>query len=113
MTKKEEDIDLGKPSEPEVIAEAVPTGQGNEPPIPAGHSRFYCSKCHTVRPSRNAFSKRQQQLLLLLLRTDLHDALAIPLLAHSLVFSRFFTGYFFGSRTTFRIRPRPGDARIA
>jgi len=49
MTKKEEDIDLGKPSETEVVAEAIPAGQGNEPPIPAGHSRFYCSKCHTVR----------------------------------------------------------------
>ena len=39
-----------------VTATAVPestaptSGQGtSEPPIPAGHSRFYCSKCHTVR----------------------------------------------------------------
>ena len=23
-------------------------GPGNEPPIPAGHSRFYCSKCRSV-----------------------------------------------------------------
>ena len=35
--------------EPEIVAEAIPEGgNGNEPPIPAGHSRFYCSKCHTV-----------------------------------------------------------------
>ena len=32
--------------EPEIVAEAVPTG--GEPPIPAGHARFYCSKCQTV-----------------------------------------------------------------
>ena len=24
-------------------------GQGNEPPIPPGHARFYCSKCRAVR----------------------------------------------------------------
>ena len=23
-------------------------GKGNEPPIPPGHSRFYCSKCRSV-----------------------------------------------------------------
>ncbi len=23
-------------------------GQGNEPPIPPGHARFYCSKCRAV-----------------------------------------------------------------
>lgn len=37
-------------AEPDIVATAVPAGQGgqgNEPPIPAGHSRFYCSKCHT------------------------------------------------------------------
>jgi hypothetical protein len=35
--------------EPDVMATAVPASpQGNEPPIPAGHARFYCSKCHTV-----------------------------------------------------------------
>ena len=49
MTKKEDDIDMSKPPEPEAIAEAVPSGKGNEPPIPPGHSRFYCSKCRTVR----------------------------------------------------------------
>ena len=53
MTQKE-DIDSKKAeAEPDVIATAVPAGpaggQGNEPPIPAGHSRFYCNKCHTVR----------------------------------------------------------------
>ena len=38
--------------EPEIVAEAIPepaAGSGNEPPIPTGHSRFYCSKCRTVR----------------------------------------------------------------
>jgi hypothetical protein len=47
--KKESDIDTTKPyGEPEVMATAVPAG-GNEPPIPSGHARFYCNKCHTVR----------------------------------------------------------------
>ena len=32
--------------EPEIVAEGIPTE--NEPPIAAGHSRFYCSKCRTV-----------------------------------------------------------------
>jgi hypothetical protein len=32
-----------------VVADAKPIeGGSNEPPIPPGHSRFYCSKCHTV-----------------------------------------------------------------
>jgi hypothetical protein len=35
--------------EEDVVVTAVPASpQGNEPPIPAGHSRFYCNKCHTV-----------------------------------------------------------------
>lgn len=47
--KKEEDIDTTKPYESEVVATAVPAaGNSNEPPIPAGHARFYCNKCHTV-----------------------------------------------------------------
>jgi LSD1 subclass zinc finger protein len=29
-----------------------PPGRGNEPPIPLGHSRFYCSKCRSVRIER-------------------------------------------------------------
>jgi len=52
MTKKEDDIDMSKPPEPEVMAEAVPAPASNGPPIPAGHSRFYCNKCHTVRQFR-------------------------------------------------------------
>lgn len=32
-----------------VVANAEPIKNSNEPPIPPGHSRFYCSKCHTVR----------------------------------------------------------------
>jgi hypothetical protein len=47
--KKEEDIDTTKPYETEeVVAAAVPAYASNEPPIPDGHSRFYCNKCHTV-----------------------------------------------------------------
>lgn len=46
MNKTEEDIDTTKPYETEVVATAVPAS--NEPPIPAGHARFYCNKCHTV-----------------------------------------------------------------
>ena len=37
--------------EPEIVAEAVPApggGDDDETPVPAGHSRFYCNKCHTV-----------------------------------------------------------------
>lgn len=34
-----------------VVANAEPIKTGNnEPPIPPGHSRFYCSNCHTVCP---------------------------------------------------------------
>lgn len=33
--------------EQDVAVEAIPTT--NEPPVAAGHARFYCSKCHTVR----------------------------------------------------------------
>jgi hypothetical protein len=34
----------------EIVAEAMATGVNtNEPPVPSGHARFYCSKCHTVR----------------------------------------------------------------
>jgi hypothetical protein len=54
--KKEDEIDTTKPYyNEEAVVEAVPAGPAtatsNEPPIPAGHSRFYCSKCHTVRHS--------------------------------------------------------------
>lgn len=32
-----------------VLTDAVPTGETQQgPPISAGHSRFYCEKCHTV-----------------------------------------------------------------
>lgn len=48
--KKEDDADLKVGEEPEFVASAVPVkDNSNEPPIPAGHSRFYCNKCHTVR----------------------------------------------------------------
>ena len=52
-TKQDNDIDMSKPpadGEADIaIAEAIPQPNSNEPPIPAGHARFYCSKCHTVR----------------------------------------------------------------
>jgi len=38
----------GYDAEPEiVVADAEPIKTSNEAPIPPGHSRFYCSKCHT------------------------------------------------------------------
>lgn len=44
--KKEEEPDI-------VISDAVPAGgppqQTGGPPVPAGHNRFYCEKCRTVR----------------------------------------------------------------
>ncbi|GAX22959.1 hypothetical protein FisN_15Hh146 [Fistulifera solaris] len=47
MTQKYDDVEnKGKNDEPEIFATAVPAAH-NEPPIPAGHARFYCSKCHT------------------------------------------------------------------
>ena len=51
-TKQDYDIDMSKPTAEEgdiAIAQAIPQPNSNEPPIPAGHARFYCSKCHTVR----------------------------------------------------------------
>eukprot|EP00544_Gedaniella_sp_CCMP2646_P013293 CAMPEP_0202482190 /NCGR_PEP_ID=MMETSP1361-20130828/1630_1 /ASSEMBLY_ACC=CAM_ASM_000849 /TAXON_ID=210615 /ORGANISM="Staurosira complex sp., Strain CCMP2646" /LENGTH=80 /DNA_ID=CAMNT_0049109973 /DNA_START=59 /DNA_END=301 /DNA_ORIENTATION=- len=46
MTEKKDD-----PSkDPEIAVSAVPVNNTatntNGPPIPAGHSRFYCHKCH-------------------------------------------------------------------
>ena len=32
-----------------LVTDAIPTNDGGGPPIPPGHSRFYCSKCQTVR----------------------------------------------------------------
>jgi hypothetical protein len=56
-TKQDYDIDMSKPSkdgEADIaVAEAIPQPNSNEPPIPAGHARFYCSKCHTVRMIQN------------------------------------------------------------
>ena len=50
MTIKEDPNDFKKAGyEDDVEVTAVPASpQGNEPPIPAGHARFYCNKCHTV-----------------------------------------------------------------
>jgi hypothetical protein len=50
MTIKEDPNDSKKGGyEEDVVVTAVPASpQGNEPPIPDGHARFYCNKCHTV-----------------------------------------------------------------
>jgi hypothetical protein len=54
MTIKEDSTDPKKEGyeqdvEVNATATAVPASpQGNEPPIPDGHARFYCNKCHTV-----------------------------------------------------------------
>lgn len=58
VTKGEPEITVNATPEPEQIATAVGVATGvekpnagggsNEPPIPAGHSRFYCSKCRSV-----------------------------------------------------------------
>ena len=58
VTKEDPEITVNATPENEPLATAVgvatgvekPTagGAGNEPPIPAGHSRFYCSKCRSV-----------------------------------------------------------------
>ena len=52
MTEKKDDP--SKVAEPEIAVSAVPisnAGPNNSgPPIPPGHSRFYCHKCHAVRP---------------------------------------------------------------
>ena len=51
--KEDDKMYANAEGEPEIVATAVPAGvappTGSEPPIPAGHSRFYCNKCHTVR----------------------------------------------------------------
>ena len=48
--KDDADFKASGYEEPEIVASAVPIKyESNESPIPAGHSRFYCSKCHTVR----------------------------------------------------------------
>jgi hypothetical protein len=57
-------------AEPEIVATAVPAGvasstSGNEPPIPPGHSRFYCHKCHTVRASVQILSREITVVFLL------------------------------------------------
>lgn len=51
MTEKKDPLK----EEPEIAVSAVPvnsaapSSSANQTPIPAGHSRFYCSKCHAVR----------------------------------------------------------------
>jgi hypothetical protein len=54
-TENELILDAKPYVEPEFMVDAVAAGPAppsaptsNEPPIPAGHARFYCNKCHTV-----------------------------------------------------------------
>jgi hypothetical protein len=51
--KEKQDYKLTATDEPEIYCDAVPaeTGAaGQGPPVPEGHARFYCNKCHTVGP---------------------------------------------------------------
>jgi hypothetical protein len=55
VTKEDPEITVNATPEPLATAVGVATGvekpaggASNEPPIPAGHSRFYCSKCRSV-----------------------------------------------------------------
>jgi hypothetical protein len=115
--KKESDIDTTKPyGEPEVMATAVPAG-GNEPPIPAGHARFYCNKCHTVRPTAacfrtaalraccrdNGLAKRDEKMRIIVVRLcSAHSRLS---LSQNVFLCR--------SRTTFPTGLLPGAAQTA
>jgi hypothetical protein len=46
---KEDPMDNKKGDDAEIyVTDAVPT-QDEGPPVAAGHARFYCSSCHTVR----------------------------------------------------------------
>ena len=72
VTKEDNTADIVVTAEPDTDADFVtataiaveekPTGagagvgQGNEPPIPPGHARFYCSKCRAVREKRRALN---------------------------------------------------------
>jgi len=49
MTEKDEknEPQIAVTAEPVAVGEGGKTGGGG-PPIPPGHSRYYCSKCHAV-----------------------------------------------------------------
>jgi hypothetical protein len=56
MTSMKEDAyKMSGDGEPEIVATAIPS---NEPAVPAGHQRFYCSKCRTVRTGTRNESAR-------------------------------------------------------
>ena len=109
MTKKEDDIDVSKPPDTDFVAEAVAAPVSNEPPIPVGHARFYCNKCHTVRARVDAGMAVHDQLLLT-------ASCQPPLeqLAHNSTFFPFVSYWLcLGSRTIFPTKPPRGDAPIA
>lgn len=47
MDDKKKKEDYGE--EEILVTDAQPAKPDNGAPIPAGHHRFYCEKCHTVR----------------------------------------------------------------
>jgi hypothetical protein len=109
--KKESDIDTTKPyGEPEVMATAVPAG-GNEPPIPSGHARFYCNKCHTVRDATTLLPCRCRVAG----RAKRYGKMRIISVRLCSAHSRLSLFYFLlsRSRTTFPTRRLRGVARTA
>ena len=52
--------------EAEITVDAVPAPpqQQDGPPIPAGHSRFYCEKCRTV--SFETFDKIEREITMII-----------------------------------------------
>jgi hypothetical protein len=71
--------------DPELVVDATPAVD-NGPPIPPGHSRFYCEKCRAVRVTHNVF------LLLInsanehvcFIRTRFHEVtMSVPMDDHS------------------------------
>ena len=53
---KKYDDKKGGEYDPELVVDATPAAD-NGPPIPPGHSRFYCEKCRAVRTTQRLFKK--------------------------------------------------------
>jgi hypothetical protein len=102
MTIKEDPNDFKKAGyEEDVVVTAVPTSpQGNEPPIPAGHARFYCNKCHTVSLS----------CCLSVASSNLYNAFESYLLTLIELIQRSPSYFSLERLTTFRIKQRRGGA---
>lgn len=72
MTKKE-DEEIVVPMAVEPIASAEPAGNAETPskteadsgpPVPEGHTRYYCNKCRTVRSSEVACIRRSHERII-------------------------------------------------